>query len=126
MGKGKKILIENVKVLKQKQGDLEKEIEESKKEPEVQIISPAALVQRNEDSIVQAMSQVILRDLEIVILKNQNKILENAALKKEEERKAMENKCKEFLDKNEKLLKQLTGKFPVQGAKHIIWDIIIT
>ena len=66
------------------------------------------------------MSQVSLRDLEIVGLKNQNKNLENAALKKEEERKDMENKYKDLLDKNDKLVKQLTRQFIVQGAKHII------
>ena len=52
--------------------------------------------------------------------------MENAALKKGEERKAMENKYKDLLDKNDKLMKQLTGKFPVQWAKHIIWDMITT
>ena len=49
-------------------------------------------------------------------LKNQNKNLENATLK-EEERKAMENKYKDLLDKNDKLMKQLTGQLPVQGEK---------
>ena len=38
----------------------------------------------------------------------------------------MENKYKYLLDKNDKLMKQLTGQFPVQGEKHIIWDMIIT
>ena len=48
------------------------------------------------------------------------------ARKKKEERKSMENKSKDLLEKNGKLMKQLTGQFPVQGAKHIIWDMIIT
>ena len=47
---------------------------------------------------MQDISHVILRDLEIVGLKNQNKNFENGILKKEEERKAMENKYKELLD----------------------------
>ena len=67
------------------------------------------------------MSQVILRDLEIVGLKNQNKISE-----KEEERRAIENKCEDPVDKNDKLMKQLTTKLPVQGEKYIIWYFIIT
>ena len=71
------------------------------------------------------MSQVCLRDLEIVGLKNQNKNLENATLKKEEERKFMENKFKHLQGKNTKLMKQLTGKLSVQGARHLIWDMII-
>ena len=71
------------------------------------------------------MSQISLRDLEIVGLKNQNKNLENLALKREEERKSWENKCKYLLDKDDKLMKQVTGQLPVQGEKHIIWDISI-
>ena len=54
------------------------------------------------------MSQVILRDLEITGLKNQNKNLENLALKREEEGKTWENKCKDLSDKNEKPMKQVT------------------
>ena len=75
---------------------------------------------------MQAMSQVSLRYLEIIGLKNQNKNLENAALKKEEKRKATENNHKDLIDKNDKLMKQLTGQFPVQGENHIIWEMIIT
>ena len=71
------------------------------------------------------MSQVSFRDLEIVGLKSQNKNLVDAVLKKEEERKALENKYKELLDKNEKLVKQLSGKLPMQGERHLIWDMII-
>ena len=66
------------------------------------------------------MSQVSLRDFKIVRLKNQNKNLENVALKKEEERKTMENKYKNLPEKNDILMKKLTGKLLVQGAKHII------
>ena len=82
--KEKVILIENKKVLKQKHDELEKKIEEKGKEPEVQIISPVVPAQTNEEAIVQGMSQVRLRDLEIIGLKNKNKILEDVDLKKEE------------------------------------------
>ena len=71
------------------------------------------------------MSQVRLRDLEVVGLKIQNKNLVDEILKKEEERKALEKKCKELLDKNEKLVKQLSRQLPMQGARHLIWDMII-
>ena len=37
----------------------------------------------------------------------------------------MENKCKDLLDKNDKLMKPLTGKLFVQVSKHMIWDMII-
>ena len=59
---------------------MEKELNENEKDLDVQIVSPPA--QASEDSIVKSMSQVILRDLEIVGLKNQNKNFENVALKK--------------------------------------------
>ena len=71
------------------------------------------------------MSQVSLRDLEIVGLKSQNKNLVDAVLKKEEEMKVLESENKELMDKNEKLVKQLYGQFPMQGARHVIWDMII-
>ena len=37
----------------------------------------------------------------------------------------MQNKCKYLLEKNDKLMKLVTGQIPVQGDKHIIWDMII-
>ena len=37
----------------------------------------------------------------------------------------MEDKCKELVDKNNKLTKQVTGKSALQGAKHLIWDVLI-
>ena len=66
------------------------------------------------------MSQVSIRDMEITSLKNQNKNLQDTATKKEQERKALENKCKELVDKN-----KVIGQSVVQGAKHIIWDVLI-
>ena len=71
------------------------------------------------------MSQVCQRDLEIVDLKSKNKNLVDAYLNKQEERKSLENKYNYLLDKKEKLVKQLSQKFPMQGARHLIWDIII-
>ena len=59
------------------------------------------------------MPEVSLKDLETVGLKNQNKNLVDANLKKEEERKALEKKYNELLDKNDKLVKQLIGQFPI-------------
>ena len=52
------LLIENEKVLKQNHGVLEKEIEERKKEPEVQIIPPAA--QTNQESIVSVNIKLLV------------------------------------------------------------------
>ena len=44
---------------------------------------------------------------------------------KEEEIKLLENVNEGLLDRNNKLEKQLTGKLPVQGSKHLLWDMII-
>ena len=43
------------------------------------------------------------KELEIDGLRNQNKNLESLALKRDQERKASEAKCKELQDKNDKL-----------------------
>ena len=67
-------------------------MENKRRDLKVQVIQRIA--QTNEESIVQAMSQVSLRDLEIIGIKNQNKNLEDATLKKEEGKKVLENKCK--------------------------------
>ena len=55
------------------------------------------------------MSQVILRDKEIMGLKNQNQNLVESVKKKEEERILFENKNKELLDMDDKLVKELSG-----------------
>ena len=49
-----------------------------------------------------------LRHIEIIGLKSQNYNLVGAVKKKEEEKKTLENKNKQLMDKNEKLVKQLT------------------
>ena len=90
----------------------------------MQIISPS--IQTSADSLSQAMSQVSLRDMEITGLNNQNKILEDIVVKREQERKKSENKCKELIDENNKLTKQVIGQSALQWAKHIIWDVLIT
>ena len=88
----------------------------------MKIISLPAQV--NIDFVLQDMSQFSLIYLDIIGLKNQNKNLENLALKREEERKTWENKCKYLSDKNDKIMKQVTG-YPVEGDNHIIWDVLI-
>ena len=40
--------------------------------------------------------------------------------------KISENKSKELLEKNEKLAEKVSGKLPMQEARHLIWDMIIT
>ena len=79
------------------------------------------------------MSQVSIKDLEINGKRNQNKNLKNLAVQREQERKtweaksqAWEAKCQEMLTKTDKLIKHVTWHSSLQGAKHIIWDVIIT
>ena len=71
------------------------------------------------------MSQISLKELEITGLKNQNKNLEDIDGKRELERKKLEDKCKELVDKNNKLKKQVTRQSSLQGEKHLIWDVLI-
>ena len=59
----------------------------------------------SEQAIVKDMSRVSLKELEITGLKNQNTNLEEIAGKRELERKKLEDKCKELVDKNNKLKK---------------------
>ena len=72
------------------------------------------------------MSQVSLKELEINGLKNQKKNLEEMNEKKEKERKILEDKCRELVEKNNKLTKQVSGQATLQGAKHLILDVMIT
>ena len=71
------------------------------------------------------MSQGSLKELEMTGLKNQNKNLEYMAENKEQERKKLEDKCKEPIEKNNKLAKQVLGQSSLQGEKHLILDVLI-
>ena len=68
----------------------------------------SSFVQFHIDSLSQEMSPVSLRDLEITSLKNQNKILEDIDEKREHERKKSEDMCKDLVERNNKLAKQVT------------------
>ena len=132
------LVVENEKTMKQrfyemerKLQEKEKELQDKEKELELRIIPP--IVESNEHNIVQALSQVSLKDLQLSGLKNQNKNMENLRLQREQERKtweaksqAWEAKRQELQTKNDKLMKQVTGQAIMQGAKHLIWDAIIT
>ena len=101
------LVVESEKSTKEKFEEMERKLQEKEKELELRMIPPVAW--SSEHGIVQAMSQVSLKELEITGLKNQNKNLEDIATKREQGRKTMENKCKELVDKNNKLTKQVTG-----------------
>ena len=53
----------------------------------------ANIAQSSEHAIVQAMSQVSLKDLELSGLTNQKTTLENLSLQREKERRTWEAKC---------------------------------
>ena len=110
------IWVEKETFFETKHAEMESELKEKNKEQQAQVISP--FVQSSVDSLSQDMSQVSLRDLEITGLKNQNKILEDIAEKREHERKKLEYKCKDLVEKNNKLGKQVQD---IQDYKeHII------
>ena len=84
------------------------EIKWQKKEKDIELGITPPMAGSSEHGIVQAMSQVSLKELEITGLKNQNKNLEGIGGKRELERKNLEDKSKELVDKNNKLTKQVT------------------
>ena len=63
----------------------ERELQEKEKELEKEVVPP--ITEPGEFSIVQALAQVILKDLELTGLKHQNKNPEGLALERERERK---------------------------------------
>ena len=71
------------------------------------------------------MSQVNLKDVELTGLKQQNKNLKEITLKREQEKKEVEEKCQELINQNTKLTKQVVGQMALQGDRHMIWDDII-
>ena len=70
------------------------------------------------------MAQVISRDEEIKSLKIDNQRLDEI-IRKKKVRFFFKNKRKELLDRNEKLAENVLEKLPMQGARHIILDMII-
>ena len=82
------LVVESENNLKRKHDELERKLQEKEKELEGEIIPHVA--QSNEHTIVQAMSQVSLKDLELTGLKNQNKTLENLELQREQEKRTWE------------------------------------
>ena len=46
-------------------------------------------------------------------------------MKKEKEKKEVEEKCQELINRNTKLTKQVVGQMALQGSRQMIWDKII-
>ena len=85
-------LTAKIDVLNENQLILEREKDNKNEREAIPITQPST--ETNTKSIVQAMSQVNLRDKEIIGLKNQNQNLVDVVKNKEEERKLLENKKK--------------------------------
>ena len=71
------------------------------------------------------MYQVKLKDVELTGLKYRNKNIEEITLKREQEKKKVEEKCQELINQNTKLSNKVVGQIALQGARHMIWDKII-
>ena len=65
------------------------------------------------------MSQIGLKDTELVKLKQQ---IEELKKEKGDER---QEKCQGLIQQNAKLSQQVVGKFALQGARDLIWDQIL-
>ena len=66
------LVVESEKAMKEKFAEMERKLQEKETDIELRIIPP--VVGPSEHGIVQDMSQVSLKDLEITGLKNWNKI----------------------------------------------------
>ena len=72
------------------------------------------------DSLSQAISQVSIKALEITCLRKQNENLADMDENMERARKALKYRCRELMEKNNKIAKQVFGQATLQGTKHLI------
>ena len=71
-------------------------------------------------SLSRAMSQIGLKDTELIKLKQQIEELEKERVKEERGREKTEEECQELTQQNPKLSQQVVGKLSLQGARHLI------
>ena len=76
-------------------------------------------------SLSRAMSQIGLKDTELIKLKQQIEELEKERVKEERGREKAEDKYQELAQQNDKLSQQVVDKLALQGSRHLIWDQII-
>ena len=81
------LIVESEKTLKITFDEMERKLQEKEKQPqekekELEGIIVPPTVESNEQTIIQSMSQVSLKYLELARLKNQNKNMENLAVKR--------------------------------------------
>ena len=119
-----KLLMDSEKDLKVKLAAKEKEFQEKCKEVENQ----SASYPREIDTkfLSKEMSWIGLKDTKLTKSKYQIKELGEKSAKEEQEKKKVDEKCQELIKQNEKLNKQVVGMMALQGARHMIWDKIIS
>ena len=93
------LIVESENALKAKSHELEKnlwEIERELKKKELKKGVILHIIEPHEFSIVQSISQVSMKELELIGLKKYNKNLKELSLEREHERKNWEAKCVEL------------------------------
>ena len=99
------------------------ELQSMNTEKEIQSIGTTEEVDTN--SLSKAMSQIGLKDTELVKLKQQVEEVEKEIFKEKQGRERAEERCRELTHQNDKLSQQVIDKLALQGMKHLIWDYII-
>ena len=101
----------------------EKELQGRSAENTIQ--STGAAGEIDTGSLSRAMSQIGLKDTELVKLKQPIEELEKERVKEKQGREKAGEKCQELIQQNAKLSQQVVGKHALQRARHLIWDQII-
>ena len=76
----------NEKKWKEIHDEIERKLQGGEREVEEKMVAPVAQI--GEQTIVEAMSQVILKDVELRGLRHQNKVLEDMVVQTEQDRKS--------------------------------------
>ena len=96
----------------------EKELQGRGAESTIQPTSVAGEI--NIGSLSWVMSQIGLKNTELIKLKQQIEELEKERVKEKQAREKIEEKCQEMIQQNIKLSQQVVGKLALQGARHLI------
>ena len=76
------------------------------------------------DALLVPMSQVSLKEVEIKWLKDENENIKLELAKCIEEKNKSLNEKNQLQNKFNELKERNTGKVPLQGAKHLIWNTL--
>ena len=76
------------------------------------------------DALLVPMSQVSLKEVKIKGLKDENEMIKLELSKSIEEKNKAWNEKSQLQKKFNELKERNTGKYPLQGAKHLIWDTL--